>query len=159
MNFAEAVRNTPEIAECLKPGLQALGSNSNKVKVDATRELSGSVDIDTCLAKDYPDAPRWDYVLSYKTRVFYVEVHQGRTSEIGNILAKLTWLKQWRKRSAKLLEDLERRSSYHWVSTGKIATAFAKDRKYRNLLLKNRIVGPDAVLNPDDVSKHSPRLL
>lgn len=152
MSFADAVRNTPEIAECLKPGLQALGSNSNKVKVNATRELSGSVDIDTCLAREYPNAPRWDYVFGYKDLVYYVEVHQGRTSEVENVLAKLTWLKQWRKRASKPLEDLERRSSYHWISTGKIARAFVTDHKYRRKLAKSRILGPDSVLNADAVS-------
>ena len=151
MSFADAVRDTPEIAQCLKPGLQALGSNSNKIKVDATRELSGSVDIDTCLARDYPNAPRWDYVFGYKDRVYYVEVHQGRTSEVESVLAKLAWLKQWRKRSSKSLEDLEHQSSYHWVSTGKIARAFVTDHKYRRKLARSRILGPDAVLNADAV--------
>ena len=46
MNFADAVRSTPEIAECLKNGLQALGRNSRKIKVRVTRDLKGSVDID-----------------------------------------------------------------------------------------------------------------
>lgn len=45
MSFAEAVQSTPEIAECLKPGLQALRTNSSNVKVRMTRDLKGSVDI------------------------------------------------------------------------------------------------------------------
>ena len=57
LNFADAVQGTPEIAECLKKGLQALGANSNKIKVRVTRDLKGSVDIDSCLAKLYPNAP------------------------------------------------------------------------------------------------------
>ena len=44
MNFADAVRGTPEIAGCLKAGIQALGSHRQKVKVNATRSLTGSVD-------------------------------------------------------------------------------------------------------------------
>ena len=41
MSFVDAVGNTPEIAECLKAGLQALGSNRHKVKADATRSIIG----------------------------------------------------------------------------------------------------------------------
>ena len=75
MNFADAVRSTPEIAECLKTGLQALGSNSEKIRETSTRSLEGSVDIDTCLRRIYPNAPRWDYIFGYKDRIYYVEVH------------------------------------------------------------------------------------
>lgn len=65
MNFIEVIRNVPEISDCLKNGLQALGNNSIKIEVSSTRDLGGSVDIDTCLKKRYPNAPRWDYVFSY----------------------------------------------------------------------------------------------
>ena len=54
MNFIGVIQSIPEIAECLKAGLQALGTNSSKVEVRSTRELIGSVDIDTCLKKRYP---------------------------------------------------------------------------------------------------------
>lgn len=151
MSFVDAVQKTPEITDCLKPGLQALGSNSNKVKVNATRELSGSVDIDTCLAREYPNAPRWDYVFGYKDRVYYVEVHQGRTSEVENVLAKLAWLKQWRKRAAPNLEDLEHRSTYHWVSSGGTESMLKRGR-YGRLLDLNRIRVAGSVLDTDAVS-------
>ena len=151
MNFADAVRSTPEIAECLEAGLQALGTNRNKIRVISTRDLTGSVDIDACLAKRYPNAPRWDYVFGHREQVYYVEVHQGRTGEIDNIIAKLRWLKRWRKRAAKSLEDLEHRSTYHWVASGRVNSEFAKDDKYRRKLLKNRILGPDSVLSVNTV--------
>ena len=127
MSFVDAVRKTPEIAECLKAGLQALGSNRHKVKADATRSIIGSVDLDECLAQRYPNATRWDYVFGYKDRLYYVEVHQGRASEIENVIAKLDWLRQWRKQAATNLEDLKDRSTYHWIFTGKIESAFAKN--------------------------------
>ena len=151
MNFADAVRGTPEIAECLKAGIQALGSHRHKVKVNATRSLTGSVDIDTCLARRYPNAQRWDYAFGYKDRVYYIEVHQGRAGETENVIAKLDWLRQWRGRSAKSFEGLESQSTYHWISTGRIDTAFAKNNRYRRLLYQKRIFGPDSVLNADSV--------
>lgn len=151
MSFTEAVRSTPELTECLKSGLQALGSNRRKIRVDSTRDLTGSVDIDACLARRYPNAPRWDYAFGYKDRVYYVEIHQGRTGEMENVIAKLEWLRQWRRRSAKSLENLKHQRTYHWISTGRIDSAFAKNNRYRRILRQKRIFGPDSVLNADTV--------
>ncbi len=151
MNFIDAVGRTPEIAECLKNGLQALGGNSRKIKVRVTRDLKGSVDIDTCLGRRYRNAPRWDYVFGYKDRVYYVEVHPAdNTRKVREVTAKLQWLRQWRKRSARSLEDLEGQSTYHWISTGKTASS-VKRGKYLQILAQNGIRGPDSILNADTV--------
>ena len=151
MSFADAVQRIPELTGCLKAGLQALGSNRHKIRVDATRTLTGSVDIDACLIRRYPNAPRWDYVFGYKDRVYYVEVHQGRTGEMEKVIAKLDWLRQWRERSAQSLEDLKHRSTYHWISTGRIDSAFGKNSRYRRILRQKSIFGPDPILNADAV--------
>ena len=148
MNFADAVRSTPEIAECLKTGLQALGSNSSKVEVTSTRSLKGSVDIDTCLKGLYPNAPRWDYVFGYKDCVYYVEVHQGKTSEVGRIITKFGWLRQWCQSTN--LEDLKDRSTYHWVST-KGTDTIRKGSRHRRMLDQKGIYGPSSGLTPDAV--------
>ena len=151
MNFTEAVKSIPEIAKCLRKGLQALGTNSRKIKVSSTRDLAGSVDIDNCLKSHYPNEPRWDYVFGYKERIYYVEVHPAdNTRKVGEITAKLEWLKHWLERSAKSLEDLEGQSTYHWISTGKTASS-VKRGKYRQILAQNGIRGPDSVLNADSV--------
>ncbi len=155
MNFADVVQSIPEIANCLRKGLQALGTNSRKIEASSTRDLAGSVDIDTCLTKLYPNAHRWDYVFGYKDRIFYVEVHPAEnTRKVREITAKLEWLKQWVKRSAKSLANLEGQSSYHWISTGKTASS-VKRGKYRLILAKNGIRGPSAVLNADSVIKNA----
>ncbi len=151
MNFTDAVQDIPEITQCLKNGLQALGGNSNKVTVRETRHLKGSVDIDICLLNRYPNKPRWDYVFGYKDRVYYVEVHPAdNTRKVREVTAKLQWLKQWRELSAKNLEGLESQSTYHWISTGKTASSI-KRGKYLQILAQNGIRGPDSVLNADTV--------
>ena len=152
MSFTDAVQSIPEIANCLRNGLQALGGHSRKIEVRSTRDLAGSVDIDTCLKKLYPNAHRWDYVFGYKDRIFYVEVHPAdNTRKVREITAKLEWLKQWVKRSAKNLTDLEGQSSYHWISTGKIASS-VKRGKYRLILAEKGIRGPVSILNADSIS-------
>lgn len=118
----------------------------------STRDLAGSVDIDTCLKKLYPNAHRWDYVFGYKERIYYVEVHPAdNTRKVGEITAKLGWLKHWRRLSAKNLEDLAGKSTYHWISTGK-TTSSVKRGKYRLILAEKGIRGPVSILNADSIS-------
>ena len=153
MNFTEAIQSIPEIANCLKNGLQALErQDRNKIRVRLPRNLKGSVYIDKCLERRYPNAPRWDYVFGYKDRVYYVEVHPAdNTRKVREVTAKLRWLKQWRERSAQRLEDLEYQSTYHWISTGRTASSI-KRGKYLQILAQNGIRGPDSVLNADAAS-------
>ena len=150
MNFEEAVLSVPEIADCLRNGLQALGSNSKKVKVDIPRKLEGSVDIDDCLKGCYPDAPRWDYVFGYNGWLYYLEVHPSRLNEVKSVVAKFEWLKQWRKSSAQSLENLKNSSSYHWVSSGTTTTILPGSRQ-RKLLDLRGIFVVGSVLNTDVV--------
>ena len=151
MNFVNAIESIPELAECLKAGLQALGANRSKVAVRSTRELVGSVDIDTCLKKYYPTESRWDYVFGYKNHIYYMEIHPASsTGEIGKVVAKLAWLKQWHRHSAPCLENLEHCSTYHWIPSGRTASSVKRGR-YRQILAQNGIRGPDSVLNADIV--------
>lgn len=147
MSFVDAVRSASEIAECLRDGLQALGSNSRKIEVNSTRDLTGSVDIDSCVATSYPNDHRWDYVFGYKDRIYYVEVHSGTTGQVRVVIAKLNWLKQWRRRSATSLDASQHSSSYHWVSSGK--TAITKNSKYSRMLVQHGISGPNSMLKAD----------
>ena len=148
MNFEAAVQNVPEIATCLKSGLQALGSNSKKVKVAFTPKLEGSVDIDGCLKRRYPNAPRWDYVFGYNGRLYYVEVHPSSLGEVKSVVAKFEWLKEWRKSSAQSLENLKNLSSYHWVSSGKTLPL----SRQRKMLAQRGVFVEGSVLNADMVS-------
>ncbi len=152
MNFTEAIQSISEIAECLENGLQALErQDKRRIKVNLSRDLKGSVYIDKCLERRYPNAPRWDYVFGYKDRVYYIEVHPAdNTRKVREVTAKLRWLKQWRKHSAKNLEVLEGQSTYHWISTGKTVSS-VKRGKYLQILAQNGIRGPDSVLNADTV--------
>lgn len=149
MSFVKAVQNTPEIAACFRRGLQALGSNSRQINVREPRALDGSVNIDVCLEERYPNAPRWDYVFGCKERVYYVEVHKaGSVGEVKNVIEKFKWLKQWQKNSAPNLEDLEHRSTYHWVSSGDTAR-YLKRGRYGRELNRAGIKVAGAVLNAD----------
>ncbi len=150
MNFTDAIRNISEIAQCLKNGLQALErQDKDKIKYNSSRDLKGSVYIDKCLERRYPNSPRWDYVFGYKDKIFYLEVHPAdNTRKVREITAKLEWLKWWRRLSARNLEDMEGQSTYHWISTGKTASS-VKRGKYRQILAQNGVRGPVSILNAD----------
>ena len=152
MNFTKVIQSTPEIANCLENGLRALERRDrNKINVNSSRDLKGSVYIDKCLERRYPNAPRWDYVFGYKDQIYYVEVHPAdNTRKVREVTSKLGWLKQWRRGSAQGLEDLEGQSTYHWISTGRTLSSI-KRGKYLQILAQNGIRGPDSVLNADTV--------
>lgn len=119
MTFQTAVKNTPEIRNCIQSGLKALGSNSKKIIMGSTSLCGGSVDIDACLAKRYPQDSRWDYCFAYKNEVFFVEVHSAITSEVSTVIKKLEWLKKWLIDSAPELNQLKAhsRSPYYWIQS------------------------------------------
>lgn len=147
MTFKEAIQNTSEITHCYKSGLQALGANSSKVLVKETRMLTGSVDIDSCLKKLYPNENRWDYVFGYNKQIYYLEVHPATTGEVKKIVEKIKWLTSWIKSSAKNLEDLMKQSSFHWVSSGNTDPAFRKTNKYSRILSQNGLSIPRSKLD------------
>lgn len=119
MTFKEAVEHTVEISFCFQSGLKALGSNSKKIALTTTSLCEGSVDIDTCLSKAYPQSNRWDYCFAYKGEVFFVEVHSAITSEVSTVLNKLTWLKKWLNDTALELNNLKATSKtpYYWIQS------------------------------------------
>lgn len=117
MTFKEIIETTPDIQHGLNSGLRALGTNSKQIK----RLLNGSVDIDECTAEKYPNDSRWDYVIGYKEKAYFVEVHPASTSSIREMLQKLTWLRWWLKYQAPELRVIHADDApFRWVATGSV---------------------------------------
>ena len=121
MTFQQAVHSTLDITTGYRPGLQALGGYSTKIRVSDTRLLGGSVDIDACTVDKYPNANRWDYAFDYKGEAFFVEVHSAYTGEVDTVIAKLNWLKSWLRDRAPSLEEkkAKSRTPYYWLQSDK----------------------------------------
>ena len=117
MSFQRTFQQT-DVTDCLKPGIQALGEHSHLIENDTPREFQGSVDIDSCLARQYPQDNRWDYAFGYEDRTYYVEVHHVGDSEVRVVIAKYQWLKAWQNRQPNPLA-LKTDSYYYWVSSGR----------------------------------------
>jgi hypothetical protein len=126
MKFARAVHNCPALAGALRPGLQALeAAERHHINCANPRRLAGSVDVDLALSQALPNEPRWDYAVGVKHDhatevVIWIEVHPASsTGEVGNVIAKLNWLKSWSAANALDLKRLTR--GYVWVTTGSVA--------------------------------------
>jgi len=115
--FQKAVEATPEITKCYQQGLKAMGRYSTRIKVDNTSNLDGSVDIDSCLAKIYPNESRWDYAFAYQSQVYFVEVHPAQSSEVKIVIKKLDWLKNWLRYNAPEIYKMKANKPYYWIST------------------------------------------
>ena len=117
--FTEAVKNTPEISLSLRAGLQALKKNNDAGRVEATdnRKLNGSVDIDVTTRDLYPEDSRWDYVIGYEGKAYFLEVHSANTSEVKIVLKKADWLRKWLDSKAPNLKAISGSNCFYWVST------------------------------------------
>ena len=117
MTFEGAVAATPDLHGAWRDGLGALRrADKEHVGGAVSRLLSGSVNVDTALTKNYPNAYGWDYGIGNRPTnlgeevVYWVEVHPaGRDGDVKVVLAKLAWLKTWlrRKRDAAWLDAKE----------------------------------------------------
>lgn len=119
--FKHAVEATPEIQYGYQPGLQALGAYSLKVKLVTPILCDGSVEIDECVKSIYPNDSRWDYCLSYKGTVYFVEVHTANTREVSAVIKKLQWLKDWLIAKVPQLNSLKAKQPYYWIQSSNYA--------------------------------------
>ncbi len=119
ITFREAVESTPDVANCYQPGLQAFDRKyRSKIDFTETRHCEGSLDIDTCTKAIYPQANRWDYALSYNSKVYFVEFHSAKTGQVSKVLLKLQWLKDWLNQKAPEIKKMQAAEhAFVWVQS------------------------------------------
>jgi hypothetical protein len=120
--FQRAVEATPDIATGFHSDLSGIEKKEDRKRItlsDASL-LEGSVDIGTCTKDKYPNANRWDNALFYKGKAYYVEFHPLHLKEIGIVMKKRQWLKDWLRDEAPALNALKRSvPPFFWVNTSK----------------------------------------
>lgn len=120
--FKSIVQAIPAIAGAYREGLQALESkDAGKVKPQNPRKLSGSVYLDKCLKTTNPHDARWDYVIGYSEKAYFVEVHPANTSNVDEVVKKKKWLEVWLKTNALDLKAMMAGMGYYWIASGKVA--------------------------------------
>ena len=134
MKFRKAVELSPSLEQAWQTGLSALRSTDRThVRVEDTRRLTGSVDLDNTLKSTLPNEPRWDYAVGYRHTtpkgeiIYWVEVHPATDGEIKVVLKKLAWLKQWLCETAPQLNSLGR--EFIWVSSGKTSLTLSSPQQ------------------------------
>lgn len=146
MAFKEDVENHQEVSNCYNPGLQALGAYSNKVKPSDPGKTEGSVFLETCLQNDYRDAPLWDYMIGYASKVYFVEIHPASTSNVREMVNKVRWLKKWLNESGSIfLDNKTSHFPYRWVATNRVA--ISKNSRQAREIAKNGLSFPQKVTN------------
>lgn len=120
--FKSIVQAIPAIAGAYREGLQALESkDAGKVKPQNPRKLSGSVYLDKCLETTNHHDARWDYVIGYSEKAYFVEVHPANTSNVEEVVKKKKWLEVWLKTNALDLKAMMAGTGYYWIASGKVA--------------------------------------
>lgn len=120
--FKSIVQAIPAIAGAYREGLQALESkDAGKVKPQNPRKLSGSVYLDKCLKTTNPHDARWDYVIGYREKAYFVEIHPANTSNVDEVVKKKKWLDVWLKTNALDLKAMMAGTGYYWIASGKVA--------------------------------------
>jgi len=139
MSFNSDVASTSDISSCIQIGLSAIRrTDRSKINCPNSRNINGSVDIDSCLASEYPHCNRWDYAIGYNHKCYFVEVHPASTSEIGTMINKLNWLKTWlRNQSSPLLSN---HAGFHWIASGNVS--ISKGSPQARKLAASGLVGP-----------------
>ncbi len=130
MSFKDAVRDAPSpVDEAYRIGKQALKKEHRKlVSCAETRRITGSIDLDSALAKvqNFANQPRWDYGLGYqpaegREQAIWVEVHSATTKEVSAVLRKLQWLRDWLEEHAEQLNQITRLAGsdirFVWVAS------------------------------------------
>lgn len=83
--------------------------------------MSGSVYLDKCLKTTNPHDARWDYVIGYSEKAYFVEVHPANTSNVDEVVKKKKWLEVWLKTNALDLKAMMAGTGYYWIASGKVA--------------------------------------
>lgn len=120
--FPQHVRQCKAIRSSLCVGIQAMSKVHRQMMTVNSGKATGSIDIDSALAKTQPASPRWDYGIGHSPspksadEVHWIEVHPCTEGEVKAILAKLAWLKGWLNANSQGLLTLT--CYYTWISSG-----------------------------------------
>ena len=128
MRSGDAVRQTPDVADALQPGIQALSSaHRGRVRPRNTRLLRGSINLDGALRAAQPNATRWDYGVGLpgngdNDKAIWIEFHPASSSHVDEVIRKCKWLRSWLSSRAPELDRLTPKSgAFKWVATGSVA--------------------------------------
>lgn len=146
-SFKAAVQATPSIALAYLPGVQGL-LPTDKKRLAAAEEATGSVALDEALKDRFPNDPRWDYGIGLPgdkmEQVLWLEVHHAASGETDRVLRKLQWLRGWLRSEAPALDRMP--AKFIWLLSN-VESNPNDRRKRQQLAEKHGLRRHQGVLN------------
>lgn len=139
-----ALHDSSTLQKHIKSGAGAVAPADIKLIAEAERSKIGdSLDLDAAAKNEFPEANRWDYVMSLPAleQIVAVEPHAARDSEISVVIAKKKHAIQYLQSH---LRDGYRVTKWFWVSPGTVG--FSRMERARRLLDQNGIAFEGRVL-------------
>ncbi len=113
----------PNLSKCLKNGLEGIEKQHKgsyiKLKSGKRKEhILGSINIDFCYEKIYPNQNRWDYIIFLDLKNYSpcqcIEIHCAKSEAVSLIEKKLNWLKDLIK---SLNGNIKKDYCFIWIAT------------------------------------------
>lgn len=137
--FKDAIESNPMVSMAFKEGLKAIErKDASKIRAVDSRKLSGSVSLDECLKSNFPNAARWDYIIGFKEKAYFAEIHPANTSNVDEVIKKKIWLESWLNDSARMIKACRATNNYYWIASGKIA--ILRNSPQARRVAKNKLV-------------------
>jgi hypothetical protein len=125
------------LRELVRAGMAAFAKEDVKLVAEAERSRIGdSLDLDAASRDEFPQANRWDYILSVPDlgEIVGIEPHTAKDSEISAVIAKKNHATQYLRNH---LQEGNRVARWFWVSHGTVS--FSKMDRARRRLDQNGI--------------------
>jgi hypothetical protein len=135
--LATALHKDSSLRRHLKTGAGAISPIDIKLIAESERSKIGdSLDLDTAAQEEFPEANRWDYIMSLPTlsQIIGIEPHTARDSEISVVIAKKKHARQYLRSH---FQDGYHVRKWLWVSHGTVG--FSRMDRARRLLDQNGI--------------------
>lgn len=139
-----ALHDSSTLQKHVKTGAGAVAPGHIRLVAEAERSKIGdSLDLDAATKSEFPEANRWDYVISLPALglIIGVEPHAARDSEINVVIAKKKHAIQYLQSH---LRDGYRVTKWFWVSSGTVG--FSRMERARRILDQNGIAFEGRVL-------------
>jgi hypothetical protein len=137
MTLLAALRTTSALRPNVQAGLGALtAAHRSLIYTSQRRRVVDSIDLDAAARPAFPDANRWDYIMSVPDvrAIVGLEPHPAKDGEIRVIIAKKQQAQTYLKAH---LQASRRVTKWIWVTKGRVG--FSRSERARKLLDQNGI--------------------
>ena len=133
MSIRKALAPASTLQDHVCAGTKAIESKDVYcIESRSRRRVVESLYLDEALRRAYPNANRWDYIISTKNGLFGIETHSAKESEISGLIRKKNWAVS---QMVAHLQPGKRVSVWYWVASGFVAfTDTGKTRRRLNQL-------------------------